>query len=252
MTILLLSALAFLAGLIDSMVGGGGLIQLPALLVFLPHVPHPVLFGINKFSACWGTGIAAYRYIRLVETPKGEMISAGIAAFLFAFLGAASAALMSPHVMRPLVLVLIGVVAIYTLQRKDFGGEHVPKYFGKKALLLAFLLGSTIGFYDGFFGPGTGSFLIFGFIGLFGFDFLRASASAKMVNLLTNIAALSYFIPTGNIDFQFALPMACCNILGSLVGTQLAVTKGAGFMRVVFLLVLSLLFCRLLYQTLIG
>ena len=250
MDILTLSILALLAGLIDAMVGGGGLIQLPALLVFLPNVPHPILFGINKFSACWGTGIAAYRYYRLVEVPKREMLAAALAAFAFAFCGAASASHMSPQLMRPLVLVLIAIVGGYTLKRKDFGGVHAPRFFGKMAIAFGFLMGALIGFYDGFFGPGTGSFLIFGFVGFFGFDFLRASASAKIVNLLTNVAALSYFLPTGNIDYRFAVPMACCNVFGSLVGTHLAVRGGAGFMRVVFLCVLSALFCRLLYQTL--
>lgn len=247
---IILCFFAFLAGLIDSVAGGGGLIQLPALFIMLPGAPIASLLGTNKLSSIAGTSIAAAQYARHVKIAWQATLPATIAALVFSFLGARAATLMRPQVMRPLVLVLLVVIAIYTFVRKDLGSLHAPRLGRMEQLLTGMVTGMVIGFYDGFFGPGTGSFLIFVFIGVFGFSFLSASASSKVVNFATNLSATLYFAVTGNILYAVAVPMAACNILGSLVGTRLAILKGNRFVRVLFLVVVSGLILRLFYDLL--
>ena len=134
--------------------------------------------------------------------------------------------------MRPIVLILLVVVAVYVFFVKDLGIIHKPKHRPKKAQLLGILVGAALGFYDGFFGPGAGSFLIFLFVGVFGFDFLAASASAKVINLATNLASILYFGWTGHIIYGYAIPMALCSIVGAAIGARVAIAKGSRFVRV--------------------
>lgn len=244
----LLCCFAFLAGFIDSIVGGGGLIQVPAMLVLLPEAPVATVFGTNKLAAISGTLVAARQYASRVQIDWRTVLPAAGAAFVCSFLGARAVSLIDARVMRPLVLVLLVAVAIYTFLRKDFGSIHAPKLDTRRQTLFAVLTGAVLGFYDGFFGPGTGSFLIFAFVGVFGFSFLIASASSKIVNVATNFAALLYFAGTGHIIYKIALPMAACNVLGSLVGTRLATRKGSGFVRVLFLVVVSAIIVRFAYD----
>ena len=150
---------------------------------------------------------------------------------------------------RPLVLVMLVVAAVYTLKRKDFGQVHRPAYGGRRELLFALLVGGVIGFYDGFFGPGTGSFLIFLFVRFFGFDFLHASAGAKVVNVATNLAALAYFLPNGYVLPLVAAAMAAANVGGSMAGTWLALRYGSGLIRRIFLLVVGVLIVRFAWDT---
>ncbi len=240
-----LCLLAFFAGMIDAAVGGGGLIQIPGLMNFLPQTPTATVFGTNKFAAACGTLSAARHYLRQVRLDWSLVLPAALAAFLFSFAGAAVVSWLPAHIMRPLVLALLVVMAIYTLWKKDFGRLHSPVQVGRREKLLALGAGSLIGFYDGLFGPGTGSFLIFLFIRFFAFDFLHASAAAKCVNLATNIAALSYFIPQGHIIWLLALPMALANILGALSGSWLALRHGSGLIRLLFLALVSILIVKL-------
>lgn len=246
--LLFLGAMAFVAGLIDSAVGGGGLIQIPALFNALPEVNTATLFGTNKFSSIFGTASAARSFMRRVRLPWALILPAAGCAFVFSFAGAAAVSLIPKEVMKPAVLVLLVGMAIYTLWKKDFGKLHKPAVIGQRERWLAALIGGAIGFYDGIFGPGTGSFLIFLFIRFFAFDFLHASASAKFVNFATNLAALVFFVPAGHILLKFAVPMAVCNVAGSLVGTRLALRGGAGFVRVLFLMLLAVLIGKFAYD----
>lgn len=239
--IVFLGVMAFAAGLIDSAVGGGGLIQIPALFNALPQTPVATLFGTNKFSSIFGTASAALSFMRRVRIPWGLVLPAAFFAFIFSFAGAAAVSLIPKQVMKPAVLVLLIAMAIYTLWKKDFGKLHKPTEIGQRERWLAAVIGGAIGFYDGIFGPGTGSFLIFLFIRFFAFDFLHASAAAKFVNFSTNLAALSFFVPSGHLLLYFAVPMAVCNVAGSLVGTRLAMRGGAGLVRVLFLVLLTVL-----------
>lgn len=245
----LLAPAAFFAGMVDAVVGGGGLIQIPVLLSQFSQTAIPTLFGTNKVSSIAGTGASLWRYARAVSIPWAVVLPATLAALVGAWLGAAVVAWLPREAMRPLVLVLMLAVAIYTFRRKDFGHsasrELVPADRWRGALL-----GLTIGFYDGFFGPGTGSFLIFGFVRLFGMDFLKASASAKVINAATNLSAIAFFASHGPILWTVGLIMAACNLAGAQVGTLLALKRGAGFVRQAFLVVVAVLIVKLAWDML--
>lgn len=243
--ILLLCGSSLLAGFVDAVVGGGGLIQIPAMLILLPGAPVATIFGTNKFASCAGTTIAVQRYARHVAIDWPTVLPAAITAFVFSFLGSRTVTLLSTAFMRPIVLVLLVLVAIYVFIVKDLGLIHQPRHAPKKATWLGVLIGAGLGFYDGFFGPGTGSFLIFLFVGVFGFDFLSASASAKAINLATNVGSLIYFGWTGHILYRYAVPMALCSVLGATIGTRLAIAKGSRFVRIFFLVIVGALIAKL-------
>lgn len=243
--LLILCAFSGIAGFVDAAVGGGGLIQLPAALILMPGVPIPTVLGTNKFASLFGTTFALQRYARQVKIDWHTVAPAALVAFLFAFIGSRAVSLLEPNLLRPLILVLLVLVAIYVLLAKNLGLIHAPKHAPVKARLLGMVLGAVLGFYDGFFGPGMGSFLIFAFVGIFGFDFLSASASAKAVNWATNFASLIYFGWTGQILFGVGFAMAACNIIGAIIGTRLAVAKGSRFVRIFFLIVVCGLIAKL-------
>ncbi len=247
-TLLALCGFAFLAGFIDSVVGGGGLIQLPAMLILLPPAtPLATVFGTNKMASFFGTTAAAWNYSRHVRIDWRSVGTATVGALVFAALGARAVSLLNPALLRPVVLGLLVLVAIYTFIRKDFGSLHAPRLSPSQRLWIGAGVGSAIGFYDGFFGPGTGSFLIFIFVGIFGFDFLAASAAAKVINSASNFSALASFTLTGHVLYALAVPMAACNILGSLTGTRLAMLRGSQFVRWFFLAVVTAIICKLMY-----
>jgi uncharacterized protein len=245
---ILLGAAAFLAGMIDAVVGGGGLIQLPALFAALPNTAPATLLGTSKLAGVWGTGAAALSFARRVRIEWGTAAPAAVAAFMLAFLGAYTVTHIPPDFVRKLLPFILVVVAVYTFMRKDFGSVHKPLHNGVKEKAIAVAIGGSIGFYDGFFGPGTGSFLVFLFIRFFGFDFLGASAVAKIVNVACNFAALLWFGYSGHLLWQLGLLMAVCNVVGSVVGSNLAIKRGSGFVRVVFLYVVAALILKTGYD----
>lgn len=246
----LLCALAFLAGFIDSIVGGGGLVQLPALFIFMPQYEHPTIFGTNKLSSICGTSVATMQYARRIDLDWRIALLTAAFAFAFSFLGASAVSFLPRDMLRPLVLLLLIAVGVYTLLNKNFGVNYSPKVNRNRASSYAAFLGAGIGFYDGFFGPGTGSFLIVAFISIFGYDFLHASATAKVVNFATNFAALSYFVPTGNVIFVLGFTMGTFNIIGSIFGARLAILKGSALVRTLFLFVISVMILKFGYDTL--
>ena len=247
-----LALAALLAGFIDAVAGGGGLVQVPALFNALPAESPATIFGTNKGSSIFGTANAAWRYARRIAIPWEVALPAAIAAFVFSFVGAATVAWLPKDVVRPLVLVMMILVVVYTAVKPEFGAVQGIAPPAGKARTWALLAGAGLGFYDGFFGPGAGSFMIFAFVGLFGLDFLRASSAAKIVNLSTNAAALSFFIPTGHMLWTIALTMAVFNIGGAFVGTKLALRHGSGFVRWVFLAVSTILIGKFGYDTLFA
>jgi len=247
--ILLLLGAAFLAGLVDAVVGGGGLVLIPALFMALPQAAPATILGTNKFAAIFGTASAARRYALSIRVPWRAALPTAIAAFCFSYVGAMSVALMPKQQLRPLVLVMLVVVAIYTFSRKDFGSIDQNRPHTVSDTYWSLLLGAAIGFYDGFFGPGAGSFLLFLFIRFFGFDFLRASAAAKVVNVATNGAALIYFGVSGHVLWGVAVLLATFNVGGALLGARLALRHGSGFVRRVFLAVATALIGKFGYDT---
>ena len=246
--IITLIFIAFFAGAIDAAVGGGGLFQIPALMGALPHTSTATIFGTNKLASICGTASAAFSYLRQVKLEWKLLAVVAITACMSSFGGAACVSMIPQEVLQPFVLFMLIVIAIYTLIKKQFGQHHVQQQLTTKMLILAGIGGLTIGFYDGIFGPGTGSFFIFFFIKYLKFDFLHASALSKIGNFMTNFAALSFFVPTGHILLSLGLMMAVANVCGSLVGVKMALKYGSGFIRILFLILVSILICRLAYQ----
>lgn len=249
--LILLLAAALFAGFVDAVAGGGGLIQVPALLMALPAELPATVFGTNKLASIFGTGNAALRYARRIAMPWRIALPAAAVAFLFSFAGAAAVAWLPKAVVRPLVLGLLILVMVYTVVRPDFGALSGPRLEAGVERRRALLVGAVSGFYDGFFGPGAGSFLIFAFVRFFGLDFLHASSAAKVVNFATNAAALAYFVPSGHVLWITGLAMAVMNVAGAQFGARLALSRGSGFIRGVFIAAACLLIARLGYDTLV-
>ncbi|HOK12940.1 MAG TPA: TSUP family transporter, partial [Ottowia sp.] len=235
MDLLLVSLASLLAGGIDSIVGGGGLILVPALFAVYPNAAPATLFGTNKSASVWGTSIATVQYSRRVQMRWAVLGPAAGAALVGSFLGAWAVTLIDPGFLRRALPLILLAVLLYTLARKDLGRTHAPRHTRGRETLLACLIGAVIGWYDGFFGPGTGSFFIFLFVRLLGYDFLNASAAAKLLNVATNIAAIALFAAKGHVWWHIGLVMAAANVTGSLIGTRLALKHGAGFVRGVFI-----------------
>lgn len=239
---------SLLAGFVDAIVGGGGLILVPAMFATFPMAPPATLLGTNKSASIWGTAVAALQYSRKVKIRWRAMLPAAAAGLVGSFFGAWAVTQVSGDFLRKLLpLVLLGLL-IYTLSKKDMGREHVPRYGSRGEAIAASLIGLTIGAYDGFFGPGTGSFFIFLLVRVLGYDFLNASASAKLLNLATNFSALCLFASKGHIWWHFVAPLAISNVIGSLLGTYLALKHGAGFVRGIFIVVVSALILKTGYD----
>ena len=248
MELVLISLASLLAGGIDSIVGGGGLILVPALFAVYPTTAPATLFGTNKSASVWGTSIATVQYSRRVQMRWAVLLPAAGAALVGSFIGAWVVTLIDPTFLRRLLPFILLAVLLYTLAKKDLGRTHAPRHAQGRETLLACAIGAVIGWYDGFFGPGTGSFFIFLFVRLLGYDFLNASASAKLLNVATNLAAITLFAIKGHVWWKIGLTMAVANVLGSLIGTRLALKHGAGFVRGVFVVVVSALILKTGYD----
>ncbi len=246
--VLVLSAFAFLAGGLDAIVGGGGLVQLPALLVVLPTVPVVQLLGTNKLAAVIGTASAAATYARRVEVDRPQAVAMAAAAFAGSGLGALLATQADSDLLRPVVLVALVAVLAYTLRRPALGEIETLHLTPRVQRTVAVLGGALIGLYDGFVGPGTGSFLVFLLVGAVGLSFLHASATAKVVNTCTNLAALLLFAAGGHVLWGLGAAMAVSNLAGSQVGARLALSRGSAWVRRVFVVVVSVLIARLGYD----
>jgi uncharacterized membrane protein YfcA len=244
-TVVLLALAALVAGWVDAVVGGGGLVQLPALLLGLPEALPAQVLATNKLSSVAGTATAAATYLGRVRPDPRTAAPMAAAAFLGAMGGAACASLLPQRVFRPLVLVLLVLVAVYTWRRPDLGRVNDPHPDRRRHRTVALGAGLGIGFYDGIFGPGTGSFLVFALVGLLGYGFLEASATAKITNLATNLGALVVFVPRGAPLWHLGLLMAVANVAGGYAGARTAAARGSGFVRAVFLVVVAVLVVRL-------
>jgi uncharacterized membrane protein YfcA len=245
-TVLALLGLAALAaGFVDAVVGGGGLVQLPALLVGLPGAAPVQVLATNKVASICGTTVSSatyYRRIRPDPRTFGPLM-------LLAFVGSALGALAASHIPRsafePIVLVALVVVGGYVVLKPRLGEETVLRLAGHRHLLAAMGTGLLIGFYDGALGPGTGSFFVFTLVGLMGYSFLEASAKARLANWATNLAAIAVFAPQGAVVWHVALVMGACNVLGGYVGARTAVSRGTAFVRVFFVVVVSAFVVRI-------
>ncbi len=245
--IIILCLASFGAGFVDSIVGGGGLIQLPVLMMVLPQYPVVTLLGTNKLVSVTGTAFSAYRFSRHIPFIRTIIIPAILSAFLFSFLGAYTVSIMSNEFLKPFFMVLLFCVFLLTIRNKTFGlvdHDHNVVIPAWKPIVI----GSILGFYDGFFGPGTGTFLIIAFVGLMGMTFVQGSAYAKIINLTTNLAAILLFMFKGTFLFKYALPMILFNVLGAVMGVRLALLRGNTFVRGLLRVIVLLTILKLGYQ----
>ncbi|WP_081354791.1 TSUP family transporter [Polynucleobacter asymbioticus] len=240
----LLFCAAFFAGLVDAVAGGGGLIQVPALFAAYPDVPPATLLSTNKLASVGGTLNAARKFLRHVSLPWAVVGPAIVAAFVGSLMGANAVSHFPAEPLRKALPFVLVFLLIYTWFQPSLGEAHAPKEVSHYQKFKALLLGLTIGFYDGFFGPGTGSFLLFGFVRFFGFDFLHASAATKLVNVSTNLAAILMLASLGQINWPLGFVMMIANIAGSQFGSRLAIKHGSGFVRKVFLVIVSALILK--------
>ncbi|CAN1514834.1 COG0730 Predicted permeases [Candidatus Nanopelagicaceae bacterium] len=232
-----LLAASFFAGFVDSIAGGGGLIQLPALLIGLPKSETAEVLGTNKLSAVFGTTTAAALYRKQIKPDPKVLIAMGVPAFLGSAGGAVLASKIPTSSMRPMVLVLLIVVAIYTWFKPDLGKFENLRHHSKRRVQIAAIAGAVIGFYDGIFGPGTGSFLMLILVASLGYAFITASAIAKVVNVATNVGAILVFGIHGAVIWQIGIIMGVANISGAIIGSRLAIKGGSTLVRKVFLIV---------------
>jgi uncharacterized membrane protein YfcA len=243
-TVFLLALSAFTAGFIDAVVGGGGLIQTPFLLITFPKMPLPVLFGTNKIAALAGTSIAAFKYAKKITFNYKLLFVIALSCFISSFLGAKIVSHIDSNILKPVILIILIAIAIYTFFKKNLGAHQTKELSLNKQMLYGSAIGLIVGFYDGFFGPGTGSFFVLGFVIILGFEFVKASAYAKIVNCITNISALIVFIKQGHYILQLAILLALFNIIGSIIGSHMALKKGNGFVRVIFLVIVSVMILK--------
>jgi len=248
LTLVILSFLAFMAGFIDAVVGGGGLIQLPALLVTLPDSPLPTIFGTNKIAALSGTSMAAFQYAKRIRFNVKLLGVISIASFISSYFGAKIVSIINPATLKPIILVILIAIVIYTFIKKDLGKVETKQLTLPRQMILGAAIGLVIGFYDGFFGPGTGSFFVLAFVVILGFEFVQASAYAKIVNCMTNISALIVFIRQGNYIIGIAVLLALFNITGSIIGSRMALRRGNSFIRIFFLIIVTIMIIRYGYD----
>ncbi|HEX5088169.1 MAG TPA: TSUP family transporter [Nocardioides sp.] len=243
--LVLLGLAAVAAGFVDAVVGGGGLVQIPALLVGLPNAAPTQVLATNKLASICGTTVSAATYVRRVRPDPRTFLPMMAVAFVGAYAGAAVASQIPREAFEPIVLVALVVVGAYVLFKPTLGAATVLRLSAHKHLAAALAVGFVIGFYDGALGPGTGSFLLFSLVGLLGYSFLEGSAQARLVNWATNLGALALFVPEGAVLWKVGLVMGGCNLVGGYAGARVAVSRGARFVRVFFIVVVGAFVVRI-------
>ena len=240
------------AGFVDAMAGGGGLIQLPSLIIGLPNKELPLILGTNKVPSIFGTAAAARNYFKNIKPDIPLTLTMMLPAFIGSIAGAAMAAFVPVGFFSPFIVLLLILVAIYTWKKPELGMAENLKFTHSKRLVIVALIGFLIGFYDGIFGPGTGTFLVFFLVSVIGYAFLKASGTAKLVNIATNAGAILSFQLTGHIWWQLGLLLAVANVTGAIIGSHMAIKGGSALVRKVFLAVIFLLIARVAWDTFIS
>ncbi len=242
-----LALAAFAAGWTDAVVGGGGLIQLPALLIAFPQAAPVQLLATNKVGSIAGTTTSSITYARRIRLDRRTVLPLAGSAFAGSVVGAFIASSIPRSAFDPIILVVLVLVGAYTVARPDLGSITSLRLSGAKHVATAAGIGFVVGVYDGALGPGTGSFFVVALVGLLGYGFLDGSARAKVANLMTNLAALVVFVPQGAVLWTVGLVLATFNVLGGYVGARTAVARGSRFIRIVFLVVVAALALRIGY-----
>jgi uncharacterized protein len=248
-TLAFLVAAAFLAGWVDAVVGGGGLIQLPALLIGLPaDTPPASILGTNKVSSVWGTATSSITYAIKLRPDWRTVLPLVVGSAAGAALGAQAARYLPKQYFTPIVLVALVVVGFYTWRRPELGLHSARKHDGRKHYVLTTAIGLGVGAYDGILGPGTGSFFVILLVTVLGYGFLEASAKAKIANLFTNLAAIVVFATHGSVLWAIGLTMGAANLVGGFTGARMAIRGGNAFVRKVFLFVVGALALKLAWD----
>lgn len=247
-SLILLCVVAVLAGFIDSIVGGGGLVQIPAFFVLFPALPVSTIIATNRFASAVGTSVAAWNYARKIAISWKAVGWASLGASAMSYLGATIQPQVPSEVLKPVILFLIVGVAIYTYKKKDFGGETQNRIPEAWINWSALGVGMVMGFYNGLIGPGTGSLLVFGLVRILGYSFLQASPQAKIINVVADVSSLVFFIAHGYVIFEIALPLMVCNVIGSYLGSHMAMLRGNAFVRQVFLWIVGAIILRFAYD----
>lgn len=236
LTIIALCCFAFIAGFVDAVTGGGGLIQLPALFILQPQLGLVQTLATNKTASFSGTSVSAYRYFKKVDISWRYLSPAILSALMASFFGALLVSYIHKEQFMPFIICVLAFVLVYTIFKKQLGMHHMVKDLTPvKYYVFSIAVGGVLGLYEGLIGPGTGSFLIFAFVTLFGYDFLHASANAKIINVTANIGALAFFIFKGFVVWSIVIPIAAANMLGNYAGSHMAIKKGSGFVRIFFI-----------------
>jgi uncharacterized membrane protein YfcA len=248
LTVALLCCAALAAGWIDSVVGGGGAIQMPALLIGLPDAPVATISGTNKLSSFAGVVVATGTYLRKVRVhwPTAAIVIAG--AFAGSSVGARLVTLLPRAAFTPIIIVAVALVGVYTWRKRDLGQETNLRLTPGRHRAAAAAIGLVCGVWDGLVGPGTGTFLVLGFVAVLGYGFLPATALAKIANLTTNLAALLVLGTGGHVLWRLGACMAAANIVGAAIGSRMAIARGNAFIRKVFLATVVIIEARLLYD----
>ncbi|SDD50955.1 TSUP family transporter [Nocardioides lianchengensis] len=241
----LLGLAAVTAGFVDAVVGGGGLVQLPALLVGLPHASPVQILATNKLASICGTTVSSATYYRRVRPDPHTFLPLMLLALVGSFAGALVASQIPREAFEPIVLVVLVLVGAYVLLKPSLGEATALRYAGSTHLAAAMVVGAAIGFYDGALGPGTGSFFVFALVGLLGYGFLEASAKAKLANWATNLGALLLFVPQGAVLWKTGLVLGVCNLVGGYLGVRVAVSRGSRFVRIFFIAVVAAFVVRI-------
>jgi len=248
LTFLFLALASGFAGFVDAVAGGGGLVQLPALLIGISNKPIPMILGTNKIPSIFGTSTAAASYFKKVRPDLRLTATMAIPALIGSVAGAHLASRFPTSVFHPLILTLLVLVGIYTWRKPDLGLHENLRHSHRARLWIVAACGLSIGFYDGLFGPGTGTFLVFLLVIVVGYEFLKASATAKIVNISTNFGAILTFQLTGHIWWKLGLALAFANVTGAVIGSRLAIRGGSPLVRKVFLFVVAALIAKLSYD----
>lgn len=244
--LIILCLFAFTAGFVDAVSGGGGMIQLPALFILQPQLTLVQTLATNKMCSFSGTSVAASRYIKQVDIDWKYLAPAMMSSLIASFGGALLVSFIHKEQFMPFIICALVIVLAYTIFKKQLGMQQVVKSLSRtRYLVYAIATGGILGLYEGLIGPGTGSFLVFAFILLFGYDFLHASANAKIINVVANIGALLFFIIKGFVMWHIAIPVALCNMAGNYTGAHVAIKKGSGFIRIFFIVISIALIVKL-------
>lgn len=244
-TLVFLVAAALMAGFVDAVVGGGGLVQLPALVVGLPSAAPVQILATNKLASICGTSVAAGTYYRRVRPDPRTFGPLMALAFVGSLAGAAVASRIPREAFEPIVVVALVVVGVVVVLRPELGERTALRFQGRRHVAAAMATGAVIGFYDGALGPGTGSFLVFALVGLLGYAFVEASAKARLANWATNLAALCVFVPQGAVLWKVGLAMGAANLVGGYLGARTAVARGSRFVRGFFVVVVAAFVVRI-------